>query len=85
MATIDIPVEFLHVDSDEHIIVILKGKLALLMCYVDQKLYRKYTIFDKRGKPVIYVKMLKSLYRLLLVALLFYRKLVKDLQKYYLK
>ena len=54
--TIDIPGALLRADSDKHIILVLKGNLALLMCHVDPKLYRKYIIFDKRGKTVIYVK-----------------------------
>ena len=61
MGTIDIPDAFLHADSDKHIIMVLKGKIPLLMCHVDPKLYRKYIIFNKRGKPVLYVKMLKAL------------------------
>ena len=85
METIDIPGALLRADSDKHIILVLKGNLALLMCHVDQKLYRKYIIFDMRGKPVLYVKMLKDLYGMLQSALLFHRKLVKDLQKYGLK
>ena len=85
MVTIDIPGAFLHAYSDKNTIVVLKGELALLMCHVDPKLYRKYIIFGKRGKPVIYLKILKDLYGLLRSALLFYRKLVKDLHKYRLK
>ena len=85
MATINIPDEFLHANSEEHIIIVLKGDLALLMWHVDPKFYRKYIIFDNRGKPVLYFKMLKSLYRLIGIALLFHRKLVKDLHKYGLK
>ena len=55
------------------------------MCHVEPKLYRKKIIFDKSGKPVIYVKMLKSLYGLLQSAILLYQKLVKDLKKYELE
>ena len=82
METIAISGAFLHADSDGHIIVVLKLNISLSMCRVDQKLYRKEIIFDKRGKPVIYVKTLKALYGLLQRTLLFYRKSVKDLQKY---
>ena len=85
VATINISGTFLHADSDEHIIVVLKVKLALLICHVYPKLYRKYIIFDKRGKPVLLVKFFKSLYGLLQSVMLFYHKLVKDLQKYGLK
>ena len=79
VATIDTTGAFLHADSYEHIFMVLKGKLDILICNVDKKLYRKYIIFDKRGKNVLYVKMLKALYGMLRSALLFYRKLVKDL------
>ena len=71
VATIDILGTFIHADSDEHIIMVFKGNLALLMYHVDKKLYRKYIIFDKRGKHVLYVKMFKVLYILLQNALLF--------------
>ena len=62
VAAIYIPGSLLHADSDNHIIVILKEKIALLLCKVDPKLYRNYIILDKRSKPVLYVKMLKDLY-----------------------
>ena len=35
-----------------------------------------------KGKPLLYIKMYKALYGLLRSALLFYKKLVGDLQKY---
>ena len=41
MAAIDVPGVFLHADSDDHIIMVFKGKIALLMCHVDPKLYRE--------------------------------------------
>ena len=34
----------------------LKGKISLLMCHIEPTFYRKYIVFDKRGKPVLYVK-----------------------------
>ena len=85
MVTIYIPGAFPHADSDKHIIMVLKGNLDLLMSHVGLKLYRKHIIFNKRGKPVLYVKILKVLYGLIQSAILFYRKLVKYLQKYGLK
>ena len=38
LATIDIPGALIHADSDDHIIMLLKVKLALLMCYIATKL-----------------------------------------------
>ena len=62
VATSYIPGKFLHADLENHIIMVFKGKLALLLCHVYPKLYRKYNIFDKRRKPVLYVKIHKVLY-----------------------
>ena len=44
------------------------------------KLYRKYITVDSKGVPILYMKMNKALYGMLCSALLFYLKLVKDLE-----
>ena len=76
----DIPCTFLHADSDENITMVLKGRLAELMVQVALNLYRKYITVDKRNTPILYVKIQKTLYGLLRSALLFYQKLVGDLE-----
>ena len=76
----DIPGAFLHADSDEDITMVLKGRLAELMVQVAPNLYRKYVTVDKRNVPILYVKIQKALYGLLRSALLFYKKLVGDLE-----
>ena len=80
VACFDIPVAFLHTDSDKDITMILKGRLAKLMVQVAPNLYRKYISIDRKGTAVLYVKMQKSIYRLLRSALHFYKKLVMDLE-----
>jgi hypothetical protein len=80
VACFDIPGAFLHADSDEDITMVLKGRLAELMVQVAPNLYRKYISIDRKGTAILYVKMLKAMYRLLRSALLFYRKLGKDLE-----
>jgi hypothetical protein len=75
----DIPGAFLHADSNEDIIMTLKGKLAELMVQVAPNIYQKYVTVDRRGTPILYVKIKKALYGLLRSALLFYHKLVNDL------
>eukprot|EP00804_Cyclotella_cryptica_P010775 CCRYP_008726-RB/>CCRYP_008726-RB protein AED:0.29 eAED:0.29 QI:0/-1/0/1/-1/1/1/0/375 len=82
VAFIDLPGAFLHTLTDEKIIMVLRGELCELMCMVDPKLYRKYVCKDRRGKPVLYVELYKSLYGLMRSALLFYKKLKKELEKY---
>ena len=49
---------------------------------VEPKLYRNYVTYDSKGRPMMYVKMLKELYVLMGSVLLFYLKVVKDLQAY---
>jgi hypothetical protein len=79
-ACFDIPGAFLHADSDEDITMILKGRLAELMVQIAPNLYRKYMSVDRKGTAILYVKMQKVIYGLLRSALLFYKKLVADLE-----
>jgi hypothetical protein len=80
VACFDIPGAFLHADVDEDITMVLKGRLAELMVQVAPNLYRKYITVDRKGTAILYVKMQKALYGLLRSALLFYNKLVADLE-----
>eukprot|EP00804_Cyclotella_cryptica_P011846 CCRYP_015373-RA/>CCRYP_015373-RA protein AED:0.38 eAED:0.38 QI:0/-1/0/1/-1/1/1/0/189 len=82
VAFIDLPGAFLHTLTDKKFIMVFRGKLCELMCMIDPKLYRKYICKDKRGKPVLYVVLYKSLYGLMRSALLFYKKLKRELEEY---
>ena len=82
VAIMDLPGAFLHALNDEEIIMVLEGPLAEMMARVEPKLYRQYITTNSKGKPVLYVKMYKALYGLLRSALLFYKKLVADLEAY---
>jgi hypothetical protein len=46
------------------------------------KLYQKYVCKDKKEIPVLYVELYKLLYRLMRSALLFYKKLQRELEEY---
>ena len=50
------------------------------MVRVDLKLYRKYVLTSAKGEPIICVKLNKALYGLLKSALLFYKKMVGELE-----
>ena len=80
VACYDIPGAFLHANSDEDITMILKGRLAELMVQVAPNLYRKYISVDRKGTAILCVKMQKAMYGLLRSALLFYKKLVAELE-----
>ena len=78
----DMPGAFLHTATDENVIVLLIGELCELMVRLSPKIYRKYVNIGRGGKPMLYVKLLKSVYGLMISALLFYRKLKGELIEY---
>jgi len=80
--TFDIPGAFVTTKTDEYVIMTLRGHLCEIMTRIDPKLYRKYITMDKKGNPVLYVQLYKSLYGLLRSALLFYKKFRKELEDY---
>ena len=81
---IDIPGAFLHAEQqdDKNVIMKLTGKLAELMAAVEPKLYRKHIIYNSKGRAELYVRIQRAIYGLLKSALLFYLKLVEDLERY---
>ena len=78
----DIPSAFVNTDVDEDVLMVLKGDLADMMVQIAPQIYRKYVTVDKRGTPILYVKLQKALYGLMRASLLFYRKLRKELEDY---
>ena len=50
------------------------------MVQVAPNLYRKYISVDRKGTTILYLKMQKTIYGLLRSALLFYKKLVANLE-----
>ena len=78
VASVDIPGAFMQANMDEAVHVQLKGTMAELLIKMDPKLYRKY-VRKKRGNTVLYVELLKALYKTLRAALLFWKLLSKKL------
>jgi hypothetical protein len=67
---------------DEDVLMVLRGELADMMVQIAPQIYRKYVIVDRKGTPILYVKLQKALYGLMRASLLFYRKLRKELEDY---
>ncbi len=72
----------MNTDVDENVIMVLRGELVEMMVHIAPQIYRKYITVDRRGMPVLYVKLQKVLYRLMRVGLLFYRKLRGELEDF---
>ena len=52
MATTNLPVVYIHTNTDEHSIILLKGILTEFMALVDSKLYRKNVNRDKNTQAM---------------------------------
>ena len=84
IAIIDIPNAFVQTDLVKNdkpvkIVMVIRGKLAQMLCDIAPDTYKKYMTRDRNGNPVLYVKLLKALYGLMEASLMFYQKLLKDL------
>ena len=73
------PSAFVNTDVDKEVITVLKGKLADMMIQIALEVYRKYMTADRKGTPILYVKLQKALYGLMRANLQFYRKLRKEI------
>eukprot|EP00957_Ditylum_brightwellii_P156405 11903885-Ditylum_brightwellii.AAC.1 len=82
VATTNIPGAYLNADMDDYVVMVLEGKLAELLVKTAPNIYRKYLGVGKDNKLVLYVQLQKALYSCLKSALLFYKRLLEDLQEY---
>ena len=62
--------------------MVLRVELAEMMVHIAPQIYRPYVKVDKKGTPILYVRLNKALYGLLRSILLFYRKLRGGLEAY---
>jgi hypothetical protein len=77
---IDIPGAFFHANNEDYVVMKMNGLLAELMVKMDPKIHRKYVTIEK-GRQVLYLCLKKALYGMMKSALLFYRKLIKQLKE----
>ena len=76
----DIPIAFINTESDEDVLMAFKDDLSEMMVKIAPSFYRKYITTNSKGRPMLYIRLQKSLYGLLCSALLFYRKLRGELE-----
>ena len=75
IAEADIPGSFLHANMNECVHMIMEGMIAEHVAKLELAIYRKYIWHDKKGKPMLYMKLEKALYGMLQAALLFWQLL----------
>jgi hypothetical protein len=80
VATCDIPGAFLQANwsADRDCYLKFKGAMVSMICDIDSK-YKKNVVHGKNGRKYMYAKLTKAVYGTLLGAILFYKKLSKQL------
>ena len=78
----DVPGSFLHTESDENVLMVLRGELAEMMVHIAPQIYQPYVKMYSNGTPVLYVRLKKALCGLFISSLLIYRKLCGELEAY---
>ena len=82
--TSDVPNAFVQTDLPkaevgERVTVKVTGPLVELLMELDPQRYKNFIVYEK-GRPVIYLVVLKALYGMLVASLLWYQKFRKDLE-----
>ena len=79
VAIVDIPNAFIQTPHvGRKVIIKIRGKLAIILCSCAPHIYKPYVTLE-REQPTLYVQAEKAIYGLLESALLFYKKLKKDI------
>ena len=81
VAEVKIPGAYSSADMDDEVHVVFRGMLVDLMVAADTALYRPF-VSHATGQAVLYVLLQNSLCNCLKSVLLFYEKLVGDLEAY---
>ncbi len=64
-----------NTDVNKDVLMVLKGELATMLLQIAPEVYQQFITADRKGTPVLYVKLQKALYGLMRASLLFYRKI----------
>jgi hypothetical protein len=81
VAVVDNPNAFIQTKhKGDKVVLKIRGQLAKILCKIAPHTYKRYLTMEN-GAPTLYVEVLKAIYGLLESALLFYRKLRKDVEE----
>ena len=78
VAVLDVPGAFMQAEIDELVHVWFTGAMVNMLLQIDHEMLKDYIVIE-RGEWVMYMELLKALYRTLRTARLFWQKLAKQL------
>ena len=68
-------------EGDEIIITKIRGALVDILCEISPEIYKPCVKFDNMSREkILYVRMLKDIYGMLIASLLYYKKFQKDIK-----
>jgi len=82
MVVTDIPGEFLHVDMEDNVHMLVEETIAKLIIKLEPSLHRNHIWYNQKGKSMLYVQLKKALYGTLQATLLFRKLLSNTLQEW---
>ena len=80
VATADVAGAYLNAEMEDFVLMKLEGQDAELMCEVNHA-YKEYISKDKKGRPVLYLRLARALYGCVKSAMLWYKLFTGTLQK----
>jgi hypothetical protein len=81
VATADVEGAYLHADMDDAVLMLFEGDMVDYMVQANPGKYEPYVYTTKKGKKLLYVKLLKALYGCIKSALLWYKLFTSTLEK----
>ena len=80
----DIPNTFVQTSipqgkNDDKISMKIRGVLVDMLIEMSPETYKQYVVYEK-GKKVLYVRMLKALYGMMIASVLYYKKFRSDIE-----
>ena len=79
IAVVDIPGSSIIADMDDIVHMVLSGRISELLSGLNPSIYRKYVRVEN-GQKVLYIQLKKDMYGTLQAAMIFYQKLLKDIE-----
>ena len=62
-------------EGNKRIIMKIQGALVYILCKISPEIYESYVRFDHKNKEnILYVRILRDLYGMLIASLLYYKK-----------